>query len=507
MKLKPYQQFRRNLILILCFFISYAINGQEPPTYSPYTCIYNHLFYLQDDSYQPHLSANSFSESIDSLERRKLAIQLKQIFDGRGLFIRLERLPTEATFYDSLLNEASFSPFPKVLPEVYVVKNQNGWYYSDETAVMIDQLHSSIYPFGSEHLVNLLPNKGSYKILGLYVWQYLGFGILILGAIIIFFLLKLLFGFLLRKRNKNLKTWNQVKTLSSLWIMLKILGKFLPVLLLPVKVMENLSVLLNLITSLLLLFVFLKIAKIILSYLDEFTKSTESKMDEQLLPLLRRSVQFVIIALWALHFLTLLGINVTALVAGISIGGLAIALAAQDTLKNLFGSITIFLDKPFQIGDAIVAGDVEGTVEEVGFRSTRVRSFTNSLIYVPNSKLSDTTINNNGLRQFRRYKTTIGITYDTPPSKIEEFVKGLRHLVDNHPKTRKDAYEIHLNDLGASAIEILFYIFFAVDNWTEELESKHSLLMSILNLAEELGVSFAFPSTSVYLEGSPLEKS
>ena len=264
--------------------------------------------------------------------------------------------------------------------------------------------------------------------------------------------------------------------------------------------MENIKLILGLATSLLFLLILLKLANVVLSYVDRFTRKTESKMDEQLLPVLKRAVQFVIVAFWLLHLLTLLGVNITTLIAGISIGGLAIALAAQDTLKNLFGSVTIFLDKPFQIGDSIKVGGTEGTVQEVGFLSTRIRSFANSLIYVPNSKLSDSTIDNFGLREYRRYKTMIGLMYNTPPAKIDAFVAGLRKIVEDHPHTRKDAYEIHLNNLGDSAIEILFYIFFKVDNWTGELTSKHDLLMSILTLAEDLGVSFAFSSTSVYME-------
>ena len=118
---------------------------------------------------------------------------------------------------------------------------------------------------------------------------------------------------------------------------------------------------------------------------------------------------------------------------------------------------------------------VDGSVEEVGFRSTRVRTPDNSLIYVPNGKLSDMIINNLGLRQFRRFRTAIGITYDTSPVLIEAFVEGLRKIVRNHPHTLKDKFEIHLNDLNASSLDIIFNIYLEVDTWTDELKSKHEI--------------------------------
>ena len=201
-------------------------------------------------------------------------------------------------------------------------------------------------------------------------------------------------------------------------------------------------------------------------------------MDEQLVPIMTRTLQAVIIVIAMLSALQLLDVNVTALIAGISIGGLAIALAAQDTVKNLFGSFTIFLDKPFQIGDWVNFNGVDGTVEEVGFRSTRVRTFANSLVSVPNGKLADMIINNYGLRVYRRYSTTITITYGTKPELIEQFVEGLRQIVALHPDTRKDAFYVHLNGMSSSSLDILFYIFFDVPDWNAELKAKEEILLA-----------------------------
>jgi len=507
--MKKYSTIYRNAlypILILLFVTK--ITGQDTINFSPYSCIYNHLFYLQEESYQPENAAKSFLNTIDSVERQTLAIQLKQIYDGKGLFVRLDVLPDNPMYFDSLKNEPSYSPFPELLPEIYLIKSDGDWYYSEESARRIPNIHSSLYPLGSDFLINLIPQKGEKKLFGIFIWQYLGLTLLFLFAGLLFFVFRFLLSIYPKTlKEKNRTTWNSIKALAALWISLKGFKLFLPVLLLPVKLMETLNLFLSILASIIILFALLKLANVLLSYLDGMAKKTKSKMDEQLLPLLKRSIQFIIITLWVLNLLSLLGVNITAMIAGISIGGLALALAAQDTLKNLFGSLTIFLDKPFQIGDWVQSDDVEGTVEEVGFRSTRIRSFANSLIYVPNSKISNSTINNYGLREYRRYKTTIGITYNTPPNKIEAFVLGLRKIVGEHPHTRKDALEIHFNNLGASALEILFYIFFDVETWTDELKAKQEILLAILQLAQDLGISFAYPSTSVYLENSqPPEK-
>ena len=222
-------------------------------------------------------------------------------------------------------------------------------------------------------------------------------------------------------------------------------------------------------------------------------------MDDQLAPVIEKVLSIAIWIVGAIYFLESLDINITTLLAGISIGGLAIALAAQDTVKNFFGSIMIFVDKPFQIGDWINFDNVDGTVEEVGLRSTRIRTFANSVTTIPNGALADKVINNMGLRKYRRFKTEIGITYDTPPEKVDAFVIGIRAIIQAHPTTRKDYFEVHLNSFGASSINILLYCFFEAPNWTEELSGRHEIMYAIILLANDLGVEFAFPTQTIHL--------
>ena len=238
----------------------------------------------------------------------------------------------------------------------------------------------------------------------------------------------------------------------------------------------------------------------VLSALGEaYTRETDSRFDDLLVPLIRKSVKVLVVAIGLVTVAGSVGIEVAGLLAGLGLGGLAFALAAQDTVSNLFGSITVLLDRPFQVGDWIVVGDVEGTVEEMGFRSTRVRTFYNSLITLPNSNLIKASVDNLGARSYRRWSTRLGVAYDTPPEKVDAFCAGIRELVERHPYTRKDYFHVYFNEFGAASLEILLYVFFATPDWATELRERHRLAVDILRLAHELGVEFAFPTQTVYL--------
>jgi MscS family membrane protein len=198
-----------------------------------------------------------------------------------------------------------------------------------------------------------------------------------------------------------------------------------------------------------------------------------------------------------------LNVNVSSLIAGLGIGGLAFALAAKDTVENLFGSFTVLMDRPFQIGDWVVIGELEGTVEELGLRSTRIRTFYNSVITVPNSRLVHTAVDNLGSRRYRRVKCMISVQYDTPPERIDAFCEGIRELIRRHPYTRKDYYLVYLNEFADSALNILLYAFHQTPDWPTELRERHRLFTDIVRLARRLGVEFAFPTRTLHLASAP----
>jgi MscS family membrane protein len=241
----------------------------------------------------------------------------------------------------------------------------------------------------------------------------------------------------------------------------------------------------------------------VISIYKQHSEKTITKLDEQLAPILKKVTDGIIIIIGLLHVLTLFGVDPITVLTGASIGGIAIAFAAQDSVKNLIGTIVIFLDNPFHIGDWIEMGEAVGTVERVGLRSTMVRGMDTSVYQVPNSIISESVINNKGLRIYRRYTTELGVRYDTPPELIEAFVKGIRELIVAHPDTRSESYNVEFTGFGDSALLILLNVYFKRLDWGSEQSSKHRLHIAIVKLAAALNVEFAFPSSTLMIEQFP----
>ncbi len=239
---------------------------------------------------------------------------------------------------------------------------------------------------------------------------------------------------------------------------------------------------------------------VVSEFIERQATETTSRMDDLLAPFVRKSLKVLVTVFGIVFVASNINIDVTSLVAGLGIGGLALALAAQDTLSNLFGSLTVLFDRPFQVGDwVVIGGDIEGTVEELGFRSTRIRTFYNSVITVPNAKLISVQVDNLGERRYRRIKALLSLTYNTQPDKIEAFCEGIRELIRTHPYTRKDYFHVWLNQFGGSSLDVLLYCFVKTPDWSTELREKHRLFLDILRLAKELGIEFAFPTQTIYM--------
>ncbi|WP_199766159.1 mechanosensitive ion channel family protein [Helicobacter salomonis] len=255
--------------------------------------------------------------------------------------------------------------------------------------------------------------------------------------------------------------------------------------------------------------------------------------------LILKVAYFFIVTITILAVLKQLGFNISAIIASLGIGGLAVALAVKDLLANFFASVILLLDNSFGQGDWIVCGDVEGTVVEMGLRRTTVRGFDNALLFVPNSELAGKSIRNWNRRKVgRRIRMSIGLTYGSPRDKLVQCVHAIRTMLEQHPKIAKfsdlDAstkqelnaqqdymmdreHIVSMDDLmgyksnlfvfvdnfGDSSINILVYCFSRTVIWGEWLAVKEDVMLKIMQIVEELGLSFAFPSQSVYLESVP----
>ncbi len=241
------------------------------------------------------------------------------------------------------------------------------------------------------------------------------------------------------------------------------------------------------------------IARVIDSLIEEYivpivTKS-ESDLDDQLLPILRKTIKAVLWIFGIVIALSNSGFDVAALIAGLGIGGLALALAAQDTVKNIFGGIMVFLDKPFKIKDRIKVNGMDGVVEEIGVRSTRLRTLEGRLITIPNGQFSDNAVENVSLEPTRKVNISLGLTYDTTPEQMENAMNIIKDIIKANSKVEDDAL-VAFNAWGdfAMGIQVIYYI--SSPDFIFSAQSEINL--EILKLFNAEGLEFAFPTQTIY---------
>jgi len=195
------------------------------------------------------------------------------------------------------------------------------------------------------------------------------------------------------------------------------------------------------------------------------------------------------------------GINIGGLIAGLGIGGLAFALAAKDTAANLFGSIALLLDKSIRLGEWIKIGDVEGTVEDIGMRTTKIRSFGKSLITLPNQMIANSPIENFSRRGIRRIKMTLGVTYSTSAGQMQNILIDIKEMLKNHEGiAQKETMLVNFTSFDDSSMGIFIYTFTNTSNWQAYMNIKEDVNLKIMEIIEKNGSEFAFPSQSLYIE-------
>ena len=346
--------------------------------------------------------------------------------------------------------------------------------------------------------------------------QWIGLGIVLILGIIVNLVVRFLFGVLLKRwierglmhvarhTDPSQSTIDIRRSCRAIGLVASILlwGWLVDLLFLPLVAYNFISITIDILLVLSMINAGFKLTDLIGDVVGMRAARTENKLDDIVVPLIRKTIKFVILVLGFFYLANAVNYEITPLIAGIGIGGLGFAFAAQNSIENFFGSITVVLDRPFQVGDWVVIDNVEGNVEQVGLRSTRVRTFYNSQMTIPNSILIKTTVDNYGRRQFRRWKTNLSLLYQTTPEQVEAFCEGARELVRNHPFMRRDSYQIFLNEFGDSGINVLVYVFWNTPDWATELRERHRFMLDLMRLAAELGVDFAYPSQTVYLARS-----
>ncbi|WP_207433852.1 mechanosensitive ion channel family protein [Sabulibacter ruber] len=227
---------------------------------------------------------------------------------------------------------------------------------------------------------------------------------------------------------------------------------------------------------------------------------TLSKLDDQLVPFF---VDFSKVIIVIIGFFVILGtvfkVNVAGLVAGLGVGGLAIAFAAKESLENLLASFTIFLDHPFVVGDLVQVGEITGTIEKIGFRSTRIRTLEKSYVTLPNKSMIDKPLDNLTLRTFRRVKFDLSLTYHTTSEQLKAIVADIQQLIDEYPRTNQDG-RVRFFHLGPHSKDIMVLYFIDTLDYDQYIDVKEEINYQIVEIVEKHGAEFAFPTQTVYMK-------
>lgn len=220
------------------------------------------------------------------------------------------------------------------------------------------------------------------------------------------------------------------------------------------------------------------------------------------IPLIKKAARVFLIIIGAILVVQNLGYSVGSLLTGLGIGGLAVALAAQESLANFFGSVSIAADRPFKVGDWIQVGDkIDGDVEEVGLRSTKVRTWAKSQLTIPNKVLANEIIENWTRMPKRRVKQVVGVTYETSPEDMEGLVEDIRRLLREDPDVHQDFILVNFTDFGSSSLDILVYYFTVTTKWVAHMSVRQRINLKIMRAVKARGLSVAFPTRTLYFEG------
>jgi MscS family membrane protein len=341
---------------------------------------------------------------------------------------------------------------------------------------------------------------------GLPWWQWLALPLLALLAVIIGLVFGRITQLLLRVIARRTRyTWDDglidalFAPLTLLWA---VLAAFVMVgeLGLPDKTLEILNR--GLRTGALLAFFWMLLRAVSIAGRSAETSSwaTSRPSMRAIVPLAVRVGYFAVLAIALVAVLADLGYPVASLVAGLGIGGLALALAAQKTVENLFGAFSISVDQPFSVGDVIGADGVTGEVQDIGLRSTRIRTPERTLISIPNGKLADMKVESFTARDRIRLACNLGLVYSTTAAQIRRLLDEIERALRAHPKLYQDDVAVRLKALGADAMEIEISVQFLTTDYGEFARIRQEMLLNFVELVEKAGTALAYPTRTVHLE-------
>lgn len=246
-----------------------------------------------------------------------------------------------------------------------------------------------------------------------------------------------------------------------------------------------------------------RIVDLVLAYMEGKFFGGDAQLANLMMPVLGRTFKAFVIIIGALTTAQHLGFPIASVIAGLGIGGIAVALAAQNTLANIFGSMTILADRPFKVGDVVRIDAIEGKVEAIGLRSTRIRTPDGHFVTIPNKTVADAAIVNISMRSAIRQPFTISLTYDTPTDRVKEAIGILREILPAHPLTHD--FVVHWKTYGPSSLDIMVEYWCKTTDYRKFLVALEEINLEIKRRFDGAGLEFAFPTQTIQLQ-SPAPK-
>jgi MscS family membrane protein len=376
------------------------------------------------------------------------------------------------------------------------------WTVAAATVARIPALYEE---FGHGRLGEYLPNVFfDIRFLDVELWQWMGFLALIVVSVVLSWMITILIVRLLRPIIARSRAWRADRQMGLAVGPLRVIvavalfsaGTYPLGLAVPVQAF--LTALQKTLTIVAVTWLLVRLLDVAAGAVQERLAARGQAAAQSVVPLGRRTVQVLLIALAGLAALQNLGINVTGILAGLGIGGLAVALAAQKTVENLFGGVTLIADQPVRVGDFCRFGEKIGTIEQVGLRSTRVRTLDRTVVTIPNSEFAAMQLENYTRRDRIWFHPTIGLRYETTPDQLRYVLVELKKLLVAHPKVHPEPARPRFVGFGAYSLDIEIFAYVTTADINEFLAVQEDLLLRIMDIVEASGTGFAFPSQTIY---------
>lgn len=455
-----------------------------------------------------YLDMRNLPKGMDRSNGPKMARQLKIVLD-RTVWVDLDTLSPEPrghaddglpTYRDLICRIKTPGEDVDVL--LQRVPRSDGvhiWKFASKTVAQIPQLYKH---FGYGYLGKILPAAFfDIEFLGIQVWMWSSIVVLAVLAYFVALVATAIFTFFLSRRNirpsDRLKRFiaGPIRLLIIVLLLragINLLGPSVAIRsLLQAKTIFIIIVAWTIIG--LFGFIFNRLA-------DRFRRNDQYSEATVLLPVLRNVATVIVITIALIVWLDNIGFNVTTLLAGLGVGGIALALALQKSIENLIGAITLYISKPVRVGDFCKFGEVLGTIEEIGFRSTRVRTLDHTVVSVPNAEFANLHLNNFSKRKKIWYHPRISLRYETTPDQIRYILSEIRKLLTSHQKVLSDPARVRFTNFGAYSLDLDIFAYIDATQYGEYLEISEDLNLQIMDIIAQAGSSFAFPSQTTYLE-------